>query len=129
MTEPARRQEPEEEKQLRLFGGGARKVPIERNIRAAQKNYKASFERFHARVPKVYELFCYYADKVISFGHKRCSAWLIINRIRWFHKFNPEKFEHGFKIANGHIAYYARLWLADHPSHPDFLETRELKAP
>jgi hypothetical protein len=41
------------------------------------------------------------------------SAWLIVNRIRW--ETTVETSSGDFKISNNFIAYYARLFMDEHP--------------
>jgi len=81
---------------------------------------------WHKANPDVYDLFVKYSFEAIEAGRNRYSQWAIINRIRW----NKEVETTGcdeFKISNDHIAFYARLFHAEHPEHKDFFLVKQLK--
>lgn len=86
---------------------------------------KLRWWRWHKENPHVYELFERFAFQAIAKGHKRLSAWLIVNRIRW--ETTVETKGEDFKISNDFIAYYARLFHALHPEHAGFFRTKALK--
>lgn len=83
---------------------------------------EADWLRFHAENPEVYRLFCRFAFEVIRAGHKRYSSDAILHRIRWHTNVETRGAE--FKINDHHSAAYARLFLAEHPGHAGFFETR-----
>jgi hypothetical protein len=87
---------------------------------------EAAFWEEHAKRPHVYELFCRFTNYAIERGRRNFSVSIIIERIRW--ETNIERGEDGFKINNNHRAYYARLWMRNHPEHEGFFRTRELRA-
>lgn len=80
---------------------------------------------WHRANPSVYEYFERFTFEAIERGHKKLSAWLIVNRIRW----ETAVVTHGddFKISNDFIAYYARLFMYRHPEHRGFFRTRPMK--
>lgn len=83
---------------------------------------------FHKANPKVNELFEAYSFEVIRAGHNKCSHWLIINRIRWQHMIDTSRPNNEqFKISNDYIAFYARLFMANHPEHNGFFNLKEMK--
>jgi hypothetical protein len=80
---------------------------------------------WHRDNPHVYELFKAFTFQAIDRGHKRLSAWLIVNRIRW--ETTVETNGGDFKISNNFIAYYARLFMDEHPEYRGFFRTKPLK--
>ena len=86
---------------------------------------KRKFQEFHAENPHVYELFKRFSIEAIKNGHKRLSAWLIVNRIRWETSIVTKSGD--FKISNNAIAYYSRMFMHDHPSYKGFFRTKPLQ--
>ena len=80
---------------------------------------------WHAENPQVYELFKRFTFEAIGRGHNRLSAWLIVNRIRW--ETTVETLGGDFKISNNFIAYYARLFMEEHPEYRGFFRTKAMK--
>jgi hypothetical protein len=72
----------------------------------------------------VYELFKRFAFEVIRRGHKHYSANAIFERIRWHT--DIETNGDPFKLSNNHRAYYARLFMHDHPEYEGFFRTKEI---
>jgi len=87
---------------------------------------RAAFELFHRDNPQVYRLFCHYCDEAIRAGRKYLGAKMIWERMRWHAR--VETTDAAFKLNNNWHSFMARLWLAEHPEHPDFFETRRLKS-
>jgi len=85
----------------------------------------AEFQSFHARHPHVYNYVCHYAQQAISKGYKRFAIATIWERIRWEVLMVSDD---EFKMPNNHRAYYARMWMDDHPDYPDFFRTAELRS-
>lgn len=83
------------------------------------------FLEFHRNNPIVYELFEKFTNEVLAAGLPRYSSDAILHRIRW-HTQVTLRGRGTYKINNEHSAYYARMWLDNHPHHPDFFETRAL---
>lgn len=92
--------------------------------RVERDDPQANFDRYHRENPQVYRLVCRFASELIAAGHKRCSIKMIWERIRW-HCAVETKDPQGFKLNNNYHAGYARLWLREHPEHPEFFRTRE----
>lgn len=91
------------------------------------------FVRFHEENPHIYRLFKRFTFEAIRAGHKKLSAWLIINRIRWETdvvtkggEYDPERGSY-YKIANGYVALYARMFQKDHPKHHEIFNLRKLE--
>jgi len=80
---------------------------------------------WHRDNPHVYELFKEFTFQAIDRGHKRLSAWLVVNRIRW--ETAVETNGGDFKISNDFIAYYSRLFMDEHPEFRGFFRTKPLK--
>ena len=87
---------------------------------------EAAFWTFHAKNPKVYELFDRFTRYAIGRGRKNFSVSIIVERIRW--ETTIETTDGDFKINNNYRAYYARLWMRDNPLYAGFFRTRELRA-
>lgn len=86
---------------------------------------KQRWWRWHRENPEVYEMFERFTREAISHGHKRLSAWLIVNRIRW--ETSVVTKGEDFKVSNDFIAYYARLFMALNPEFAGFFVTKTLK--
>ncbi len=86
---------------------------------------ESQFLNFHARNPKVYELFQLFATQAILAGRKVLSAGLIFERIRW--ETMVITTDPDFKLNNNHRAYYARLWMDDHPDADGTFRTRQVR--
>jgi hypothetical protein len=59
-------------------------------------------------------------------GHRHLGALTVLHRIRW--ETGTATTDPDFKINNNHAAYYARLFMADHPTHRGFFRTRRVLA-
>lgn len=81
------------------------------------------FWAFHAKYPEIYHLICIYADNAIKRGYKKFSIKTIIERVRWEQSIVQGK---KIRIANAHTAYYARLWLHNHPDCKGFFKVHAL---
>lgn len=79
---------------------------------------------WHKKNPHVYELFKKFTFVAINRGHRNLSAWLIVNRIRW--ETSIETTGCDFKISNDFIAYYARLFMHEHPEYDGFFRIKRL---
>ena len=86
---------------------------------------KRKWWAWHKQNPHVYDLFEKFTLDAISKGHERLSAWLIVNRIRW--ETTVETRGDDFKISNDFIAYYARLFMHNHPRYEGFFKTKQLR--
>ncbi len=86
----------------------------------------AKFKAFHQENKFVYEKFCEHARAVKSAGHKKYSAWTIINVIRWEEDIRTTS-GNAFQINNDFIALYARLMIYYDESFKGFFELRSMK--
>ena len=84
------------------------------------------FWEFHQNNPNLYELFKQFTFQVIQLGRDHYSADAILHRIRWETDM-ASKDDKGFKINNNYQAYYARLFMRDHPAHRGFFRTCVMK--
>lgn len=82
---------------------------------------KEKFEKHHQDHPEIYDLFERYALHAASV-RKYYSAKAIFHRVRWHTQIEERNSE--FKIDDGWISHYARKFLADHPEHEGFFQTR-----
>ena len=86
---------------------------------------KMKWWAWHRQNPQVYVLFERFTFEAIRRGHKRLSAWLIVNRIRW--ETTVVTRGDDFKISNDFIAFYSRLFMHNHPEYEGFFVTKEMK--
>lgn len=102
---------------------------------AASETRAAEIERhwaaFHARNPRVWELFQKYTWLVISAGHRHYSADAVLHRIRWHEMVETSaagRLATGepLKINNNFSAYYARLFHQSFPEFDGFFRNRAL---
>ena len=87
---------------------------------------RIKFEKYHEENPHVYEWFKYFAYEAVRSGHTKLSAWLVMNRVRWETSIKTRN-DDGFKISNNHIAYYARLFMREHPQYGDFFRVKRME--
>ena len=80
---------------------------------------------WHKENPEFYELFKRFTFQAIQKGHRRLSAWLIVNRIRWETMIVTTGNE--YKISNDFIALYARLFMHEYPDYKGFFRTKPMK--
>lgn len=90
-----------------------------------QESLSVRFARFHRNNPIVYSLFKQFAMRIVSRGLRKTSHWLIMNRIRW--EMNVETYGDEFKICNDYFAFYARLFIVEHPQHSDLFKIKRMK--
>jgi hypothetical protein len=89
------------------------------------QSLKERWWAWHRSNPAVFELFERFTFEALSRGHKRLSAWLIINRIRW--ETSVVTRDGDFKISNDFIAFYARYFMHKHPEFKGFFVTKPMK--
>lgn len=82
------------------------------------------FLEYHAANPEVYATICRFADEALRAGRTRIGIGMLTERLRWYTTVEARGRADGFKFNNNYRPFYARMWLADHPEHPDFFETR-----
>lgn len=83
----------------------------------------AAFWEYHRENPHIYRLFKRFALEAIDRGRKHLGAKMIFERIRWYTQ--VETTGDPFKINNNYHAYYARLFMRDHPDYDGFFRTRK----
>jgi hypothetical protein len=86
---------------------------------------KQKFDEWNKENPEVYALFKRFSFEAISKGHKRLSAWMIANRIRW--ETTIATTGNDYKISNDFIALFARKFMEDYPEHEGFFKTKTMK--
>ena len=91
-----------------------------------KSNYK-DFLYFHTKYPQVYLLFEKFAMQLISVGHKKLGAKMILERIRWEISTGGAKDDDGFKINNNYTAYYSRQFIKNNPQYEDYFEFRVIR--
>jgi hypothetical protein len=84
------------------------------------------FLDFHRENPRVYVLVCQFAQQAIDLGFEKYAIATIWEVLRW--EVQTKTRDRDFKLPNNHRAYYARLWLKNHPEHPDFFRTCSLRS-
>lgn len=84
------------------------------------------FNKYLADNPHVWQAFVKFTMEAICAGHKRLSAELVVNRIRWETLIREKSGE--FKINNDLKPFFARKFMADYPEYQGFFELRRSKA-
>jgi len=87
----------------------------------ANDNY-TKWQRFHRENPHVYELIKKFTQQAIDAGFKHYGIQSVAERVRW-HTMIETNGE-PLKLNNNHTAYYARLYMEEHPEHSGFFRTR-----
>tara|TARA_B110000503_G_scaffold39926_1_gene65569 strand:+ start:41 stop:319 length:279 start_codon:yes stop_codon:yes gene_type:complete len=83
------------------------------------------FDAWNEENPEVYKLFCKFSLQAAARGHKRLSAWMIVNRIRW--ETAVVTTGNDYKVSNDFIALYARKFMIDYPQHAGFFLIKTMK--
>ncbi|USN15546.1 hypothetical protein KIKIMORA_04280 [Brevundimonas phage vB_BpoS-Kikimora] len=83
------------------------------------------WRRWDKANPEFYAAWKDYAQEALQAGVPKISGWLLANRIRWDCDIQTKG--DAFKVPNDFIAYFVRLWIAEHPNHARFFECRPLK--
>ena len=114
--------------QQSLFNGSMRDLITGK--RAAINENEQKFAATFLKHPVIYMHFCRFARELIAAGRERASSKMIVERIRWETMVRPTdqgvpNVVEPLKINNNMTAYLARLWLEEHPEHPDFFRTRK----
>ena len=73
--------------------------------------------------PEVVRLFEQLTFEIMNRGFTRYSSDAILHRIRWH--FHIERGERDFKCNNNWTSKMARWFIAKHPEHASFFETRK----
>ena len=89
----------------------------------ANKWNKENFENYHKQNPQIYAAFCSFvrrrSDKI---RNNRFSAKAVFHIIRWFTPITDDQPQ--FKVDDGWISHYARLFMDEHPDYEGLFETR-----
>lgn len=88
-------------------------------------NLKDKFDAWDQENPAVYELFCKFTLQAAARGHKRLSAWMIVNRIRW--ETSVVTTGNDYKVSNDFIALYARKFMENYPQYQGFFSVKTMK--
>ena len=86
---------------------------------------KEKFIEWNRANPEVYVLFKRFSFEAINKGHKRLSAWMIANRIRW--ETTVVTKGNDYKISNDFIALFARKFMEEYPEYDGFFKTKKMK--
>ena len=88
---------------------------------------KENFEEFHKNNPEIYTLFIKFTNMVIERKRKYYSAKAIFHRIRWESMISSDTHQllGDYKIDDGWISHYARMFMDDFPQHSGFFQTRD----
>jgi len=97
----------------------------EEEVQIPENDVSEKWKRFHNDNPQVYDLIKHFTFQAINAGHKHYSIQMITERVRW-HTMIETNGE-PFKMNNSHNAYYARLFMKDHPEHAGFFRTRKTR--
>lgn len=81
---------------------------------------------FHAKNPRVYELFCEFTIDRILVGFEHYGAAQIFGRIRWETDEPNKDGGSTFKINDAFCPHYARWFMRDYWQHAGFFRTRHL---
>ena len=85
---------------------------------------KENFEKYHAENPSVYAQFEHFALAVTA-RRPYYSAKCVFHRVRWATMISGKEDE--YKIDDGWISHYSRLFMDKHPEHEGFFKTRTRK--
>ncbi len=80
------------------------------------------FCQFHRANPRIWELFCYFADGMRKIKN-RYSARAIFHRLRWEMELQTNAYsdeDDSQKLCDHYSPYYARMYLATHPQAEGF---------
>jgi hypothetical protein len=86
---------------------------------------KSNFEKYHETNPQVYAMFKRFAFEAINVGYKILSANFIFERMRW----ETMVVTQGdcYKVNNNYRAYYARMFMDDHPQSDVSFRIRSIR--
>jgi hypothetical protein len=85
------------------------------------RKYNAWLATPHGR--EVYTLFKNFAAKWREAGNEKCSASLIVNRLRWETGIKGRYY--GFRVSNDHAPLLARQLMQDEPEYRDFFDMKK----
>lgn len=82
-------------------------------------------KKWDRKNPQFYDLFKKFTLEATNKGYRELSGWLVANRIRWETMIITEGSD--WKVPNGCIAYYTRLFMVEFPQHRSLFATRPLR--
>lgn len=86
-----------------------------------------AFLKFHNAHPQVWTAFVRFTFQAMErFQHYSADA--ICHQIRWTTNFGDTSPTREFKIANAHVAFYARVWRDTYPEHAEFFRFQKREA-
>ena len=85
---------------------------------------KSKWWEWHKKNPQICELLDKFTFHAINKGHKKMSAWMIINRVRW--ETSVVTYGNPFKISNDYISMYARYFMHRYPQYKGFFRTKTI---
>jgi hypothetical protein len=85
---------------------------------------KENFDEYHKENPEIYTMFEEYALKAAK-HRKRYSAKIIFHIMRWDTMIGGRGSD--YKIDDGWISHYSRLFMENHPELGNFFELRVRK--
>jgi hypothetical protein len=88
----------------------------------ATPNLVEQFERYHAKNPHIYTIWCRLSLEAVQRGFRHIGSNLITNQIRW-EMGVPTNETDGFKIREAYGAFYTRMFMRDHPHLAGFFRT------
>jgi hypothetical protein len=91
-----------------------------------QGQLEQEFWKFHADYPHVYTHLCNYTQEVLDQGYTEFAIACVWEHMRW--ELTVRTRDKNFILPNNHRAYYARLWLREHPEHPKFFRITMLRS-
>ena len=81
---------------------------------------KENFEQHHKKNPHIYDAFEKYALKAAK-RKSRYSAKAIFHIMRW--ETEIEELDSDYKISDGWISHYARMFMENNPEHKGLFKT------
>ena len=88
----------------------------------SELSLKQKWWLYHKDNPHVYDLVEHFTFDIIDRGYENYSINSVFERIRWHTDIETEGEQ--FKLSNNHRAYYARLFMFNHPKHGGFFRTK-----
>ena len=81
-----------------------------------------NFQKFHQANQHIYAEFEKWALVLIARGYKHYSAKQIFGGMRWESAVRSNDPHDKYKINDGWISHYARLFIENNPTHKDFFK-------
>lgn len=90
-----------------------------------------AFLEFDRANPQVWQKFCQHCTDLLAAGFTRYSADAICHAIRFDHDLaiqnTGDRDIEGrrLRLNSNHVTFFAHRWLAEHPEHPKFFQSRK----